>query len=157
MQDEWKLYMSERTGIHLKVKTNVYQGHRCFIFSLERTRPCRMLNNFHLCSSFPRLIVALSPSTVEPTPSSYSALCSCAPSCCDLIWKWLYADAYIAHPARSSTNKHTLRGKKQSKKQSGLKGKQMPNIAFHKLQKHARESTMYSCTEKKVLYSYSVC
>lgn len=79
-----------------KKKTNVYQGQRCFIFSPERTRPCRMLNNFHLCSCLPRLIVVLSPSTVETTPSSSSAPCPCAHSFCDLIWKWLYADAYIA-------------------------------------------------------------
>jgi len=85
--------MTEWAVVHLKEKPSVYQGHRCFILSLERMRPCRMLNNFHVCSCLPRLIMELSPSTVEPTPSNYSALCSCAPSCCDLIWKWLYADA----------------------------------------------------------------
>lgn len=134
-------------------KPSVYQGHRCFIFSPERTRPCRMLNNFHVCSRLPRLIMELSPSTVEPTPSSYSALCFCAPSCCDLIWKWLYADA----PCQNLYKQTNAEGKKQSKEQSGLKGKQMPNIAFHKPKKHARKSKMYSCKTKKRLYSYSVC
>lgn len=96
LSDEWTLNMSEWATIHLKEKTNVYKGHWCFISSPERTRPCRMLNNFHLCSCLPRLIVVLSPSTVGPTPSSYSAPCPCTHSCCDLIGKWLYADAYIA-------------------------------------------------------------
>lgn len=92
------LSMSEWTAIHLKEKTttHVYQGQRCFICSPERTRPCWMLNTFHLFSCLPRLIVVLSPSTVDMTPSSYSAPCPCTHSCCDLIWKWLYADAYIA-------------------------------------------------------------
>lgn len=80
-----------------------------YFFPLKRTRPRRMLNNFHLYSCLPRLIVKLSPSTVEPTPSSYSALCSVTSSCCDLIWKRLYADAYIVPPARISTNKQTQR------------------------------------------------
>lgn len=84
LPDKWMLYMTEPAAIHLQEKPSVYQGHGCFIFSLGRTRPCRMLNNFHVCSCLPRLIMELSPSNVEPTPSSYSALCLCAPS-----WSYL--------------------------------------------------------------------
>lgn len=134
--------MTEWAAIHLKEKPSVYQGHECFIFSLERTRPCRMLNNFHVCSCLPRLIMELSPSTVEPTPSNYL---TCVRARLPVVILSENGSMQM-YPARISTNKQTnAEGKKQSKEQSGLKGKQMPNIAFHKPKKHARKSKMYSC------------
>lgn len=96
-----------------KKKTNVYQGQRCFIFSPERTRPCRMLNNFHLCSCLPRLIVVLSPSTVETTHQVILPRAHVHIPVVILSGNGSM-QIHILHPARGSTNKQTLRGKKQS-------------------------------------------
>jgi len=63
------------------------------------------------------------------------------------------------HPARISTNKQTnAEGKQQSKEQSGLKGKQMPNIAFHRPKKNmqGKARCILVKLKKKTLFLFSM-
>ncbi len=102
------LSMSEWTAIHLKEKTTTRLSRsEMFYFFPKRTRPCWMLNTFHLLSCLPRLIVVLSPSTVDTTPSSYSAPCPCAHF---LLWSYLEMALcrciYCIPPEALQANKH---------------------------------------------------